>query len=561
MANAWIEITAYIVVLLAAARPLGGLIAKILSNEHHVLSRPLGWLERCVYKASGINPNNAMTWWPYARALLVFNAVGVLLLVALQMFQQHLPLNPAQLPAVGGWLAFNTAISFVTNTNWQAYSGEATMSYLTQMLGLGVQNFLSAGTGIAVMAALARGLTRQTTLSLGNFWADLTRSVVYILLPLSLVFALILMSQGVIQNFSHYLTATGIDGGVSQTIPMGPAASQIAIKQLGTNGGGFFGVNSAHPFENPTPFSNALEMLALLLIPCSLPIAFGRLVGNRRHGATLFATMLALFLVTLAASLWFEFNASTAGLALLEGKETRFGIGSSVLWSVATTVSSNGSVNAMHSSLSPLSGGIAMLNIMLGEVVFGGVGSGVYGMVLFVILAVFIAGLMVGRSPEYCGKKIEAREIKLAVIAILAPSVMILAFSAIACLSSAGLASVLQKGPHGLSEILYAFSSAAGNNGSAFAGLNANTPFYNALTAIAMLIGRYAVIVPILAIAGSLAAKRQTPTSSGTFATDGPLFAILLASTISIVGALTFIPALSLGPIMEHVLMLANRSM
>lgn len=556
------EIVLYVVVLAALAVPLGLLIAEILRGEKHTLTKLLGWLEKGIYRTSGIKPDIEMTWRRYAGALLLFNALGFIFLFLLQILQHILPLNPQGLPAVGGWLAFNTSVSFVTNTNWQAYSGEATMSYLTQMVGLGVQNFLSAATGIAVVAALARGLTRKTTENLGNFWVDMTRTVVYILLPLATILAVVLVAQGVVQDFSAYIVAGTLDGG-SQTLPMGPAASQIAIKQIGSNGGGFFGVNSAHPFENPTPLTNFLEMLSLLLIPCALPVAFGKFVGKFRHGLTILASMSALFATVLTASLWSESlnNAATFGLPFLEGKETRFGIGSSVLWSVATTASSNGSVNAMHSSMSPLSGGIEMLNMMLGEVVFGGVGSGLYGMVLFVILAVFIAGLMVGRSPEYLGKKIEAKEIKLAVVGVLAPGAVILTFSAIACLTDVGLAGLANKGPHGLSEILYAFASAAGNNGSAFAGLSANSPFYNALLAVAMIIGRFAVIIPVLAIAGSLAGKKTIPTSPGTFATEGPWFALLLTSTIVIVGALTFFPALSLGPVLEHFLMLAGRSL
>jgi len=557
-----IEVLAFLVVVAAAAGPLGSFIGRVLGGEAHPMKRLLAPLERGIYRVAGVSSPDEMNWRRYGAALLIFNAIGIVFLFTLQRLQGHLPLNPADLPAVPSWLAFNTAVSFVTNTNWQAYSGEATMSYLTQMAGLGVQNFLSAATGIAVMAALARGLARRSATGLGNFWVDLTRTTIYVLLPLSFVVALVLISQGVIQNFSHYVSLATLDGGAAQHLPMGPTASQVAIKQLGSNGGGFFGVNSAHPFENPTPFSNFMEMLALLLIPASLPLAFGRLIGDRRHGLAIFAVMMMLFLTSLGLSLWSEYGANPAlgGIAQLEGKEVRFGIESSVLWSIATTASSNGSVNAMVSSLSPLAGGLAMLNIMLGEVVFGGVGSGVYGITLFEILAVFIAGLMVGRTPEYLGKKIEAREIRLAVVGVLAPSIAILVFSAAACIFPAGLASLANKGPHGLSEILYAFSSAAGNNGSAFAGLNANTPFYNGLLALAMLIGRFAVIVPVLAIAGSLAAKKRVPASPGTFPTDGGLFIVLLIATVIIVGALTFVPALSLGPIVEHLLMLAGRS-
>lgn len=556
-----VQIVIYLALLILLAVPLGQFIGKVLGGENHLLLRPLGWLEQLLYKCGGISPTKEMNWKSYGIALAAFNLAGLTFLLVLQLIQANLPLNPANLPNVPFWLAVNNAISFVTNTNWQAYSGEATMSYLTQMLGLGVQNFLSAATGIAVAVALARGLSRKTTHDLGNFWVDMTRSTVYVLLPLSIVFAVILISQGVVQNFSSYLSYQTLEG-ANQNLPFGPAASQVAIKQLGTNGGGFFGVNSAHPFENPTPLSNFLQILAILLIPAAIPIAFGRLVKNMKHGYSVLAVMFALLAASLIASCASEAMVSPVlgHIGFLEGKEVRFGVGSSVLWGVTTTLASNGSVNSMLSSFSPLAGGIAMLNIMLGEVVFGGVGSGMYGMALFVILAVFIAGLMVGRTPEYLGKKIEAGEIKLAVIGVLAPSVIILVFSAIACISDVGLSSLANKGPHGLSEILYAFASAAGNNGSAFAGLNGNTTFYNTMLGMAMLVGRYAVIFPVLAIAGSLAAKKQTPPSTGTFPTEGGLFATLLGSTVLIVGALTFFPALCLGPIIEHFLMLAGRT-
>jgi K+-transporting ATPase ATPase A chain len=556
-----VQIVIYLGILVFLAVPLGSFIGQVLDGKGHFLQRPLGWLEHLLYRCGGIDPTKEMTWKAYGLALAVFNLAGFVILLLLQLLQSHLPLNPANLPNVPFWLALNTAISFVTNTNWQAYSGESTMSYLTQMLGLGVQNFLSAATGLAVAAALARGLAKKSSPDLGNFWTDTIRSTVYVLLPLSIIFAVILVSQGVVQNFSSYLSVRTIDGS-NQTIPFGPAASQIAIKQLGTNGGGFFGVNSAHPFENPTPLSNFLQTLAILLIPASLPIAFGRMAKNMKHGLSVLAVMFALLLASFVGTYAAESmgNPILGNLGFLEGKEVRFGLGNSVLWTVTTTLASNGSVNSMISSFAPLSGGIAILNIMLGEVVFGGVGSGMYGMALFVILAVFIAGLMVGRTPEYLGKKIEAPEIKLAVVGVLAPSVVILTFAAIASISAVGLSSLAHKGPHGLSEILYAFASAAGNNGSAFAGLGANTPFYNTMLSVAMLVGRYAVIFPVLAIAGKLAAKKQTPASTGTFPTEGSLFALLLASTVLIVGALTFFPALCLGPIMEHFLMLSGRT-
>ncbi len=555
-----LQIIIFLVVLVFLAVPLGTFIGKVLNGEKHILLLPFGWIEKFLYKLMGVDPSQEMDWKSYTKALLLFHFWGFLFLMGLQYLQPWLPLNPQNLPSVPGWLAFNTAVSFITNTNWQAYSGESQMSYLTQMAGLAVQNFLSAAKGMAVIVVIARGLSRKSTKNLSNFWVDCTRIVLYILLPLSIVWTLGLMHQGVVQNFSSYITAETLEG-VKQVLPMGPAASQIAIKQLGSNGGGFFGVNSAHPFENPTPFSNFLEMLAILLIPFSLPFAFGRMVGNKQHGRALFAAMFFMFAVSLLGAIYAEYQFNpVSGLGFWEGKEQRFGIGNSVLWTIATTVTSNGSVNAMISSMAPLTGGLALLNLMLGEVVFGGVGSGLYGMVLFVILTVFIAGLMVGRTPEYLGKKIEAPEIKLAVIGVLIPSLVILLFSAFAIQTDLGLSSLSHKGPHGLSEILYTFSSAAANNGSAFAGLNANTNFYNILTAVAMLIGRFAVMIPVLAIAGNLAAKKQTPPSPGTFPTEGPIFVALLISVVIIVGALTFFPALTLGPIIEHFLMLSERT-
>jgi K+-transporting ATPase ATPase A chain len=444
----------------------------------------------------------------------------------------------------------------MTNTNWQGYSGESTLSYLSQMLGLTVQNFVSAATGVAVLLALIRGISRRTSETLGNFWTDLTRTTIYILLPLSILFSVVLVGQGVVQNFGSYQTIHTLQG-AEQLIPMGPAASQIAIKQLGTNGGGFFGVNSAHPLENPTPLSNFLEMLAILLIPAALTYTYGKMTGSVRHGWTIFSVMLVLLLAGLAVSLYAEY-ASNPILNIagnMEGKETRFGITNSVLWSTSTSAASNGSVNAMHDSLSPLSGMVAMINIMLGEIIFGGVGAGLYGMIIFVILTVFIAGLMVGRSPEYLEKKVEAFEVKMSILAILAPGAVILLFTALAAQTQAGLASLNNSGPHGFSEILYAFSSAAGNNGSAFAGLNANTVFYNLMLGFGMLVGRFGVIIPVLAIAGNMAAKKITPPSAGTFHTDNWVFAGLLIATILIVGGLTFFPALSLGPVIEHILM------
>lgn len=548
--TAYLEIGLFFLILVAGAPLLGAYIAWIFSDDRPL---PIPFFRASVYE-------NAMNWKQYATSVLVFGVLSFVVLVSLQLFQGVLPLNPQGLPGVPFWLAVNTAVSFVTNTNWQAYSGESTLSYFVQMVGLGVQNFVSAGTGIAVMVALARSLRREKTSDLGNFWRDLLRGTLYLLLPLSLVLAVVLVSQGVVQSFAPYAQVQTLTG-TEQVLPLGPAASQIAIKQLGTNGGGFFGMNSAHPFENPTPLSNFLQMLALLLVPAALPFAFGRLAGNVRHGTALFGSMLFLFLLSFVPALWAECqgNAAMGSLPFLEGKEMRFGIGSSVLWSSATTVASNGSVNAMLSSFSPLAGGLALLNILLGEVVFGGVGSGVYGMVLFAVLTVFIAGLMVGRSPEYFGKKIEAREVRFTVLGVILPSAVILIFCALALTTDNGLSSVLNKGPHGFSEVLYAFASGAGNNGSAFAGLNANTPFYNALLAVAMILGRYGVILPVLCVAGALVEKKRTPPSNGTFSTEGWVFSILLCSVVVIVGALTFFPALSLGPLMEHLLMLQGR--
>ncbi len=555
------QLALYFGLLIAATPILGAYMAKVLSGERNLLSAIVGPIERVIYRLAGIDPTIEMRWTTYAVALIVFNVLGFGVVFGLQLIQSALPLNPQHLPNVPLPLAFNTAVSFMTNTNWQSYAGETTLSYAVQMLGLAVQNFVSAATGIAVIVALTRGLVRRSASTLGNFWADLVRSVLYILLPLSIVLAIVLVGQGVVQSFSPYVQATPLNGG-SQIIPLGPAASQIAIKQLGTNGGGFFNTNSTHPFENPTPFSNFLEMFSILLIPAALTYTYGRMVGSQRQGWAIFAAMLVLLVVGLAVSLSAEYGANPVfGTAnVMEGKEVRFGIVNSVLWATATTAASNGSVNAMHSSLAPLTGFVALLNIMLGEVIFGGVGAGLYGMLLFVILTVFIAGLMVGRTPEYLGKKIEAAEIKMAIVAILAPSAVILLMSALAVITPAGLASLANAGPHGLSEILYAFSSAAGNNGSAFAGLNTNTDFYNILMAIAMLIGRFAVIVPALAIGGSLVGKKITPSSAGTFSTDSPLFVGLLVGIVVIVGALTFFPALSLGPLIEQFLMQVGRS-
>jgi K+-transporting ATPase ATPase A chain len=550
----------YMAALIIGTPLLGRWMAKIFTNQE---TFPVKWLrpiERCIYQLSGVDEREEMSWKEYAVALVIFNGLGFLTVLMLQLLQAHLPFNPQKLPNVPFALALNTATSFVTNTNWQAYSGESTLSYLVQMLGLGVQNFLSAATGIAVFLAMTRGFIRKSASTLGNFWADATKSTLYVLLPLSTIMAVLLVGQGVVQTFNPYATATTLEG-ASQQIPLGPAASQIAIKQLGTNGGGFFGVNSAHPFENPTPFSNFLEMLAILLIPSALVYTYGIMVGNQRHGWCIWATMLIFFLVGFGISWWAEtqYNPIFHTGNLMEGKETRFGVMNSVLWSTATTDASNGSVNSMHDSLSPLAGMVAIFNIMLGEIIFGGVGAGLYGILLHVILTVFIAGLMVGRTPEYLGKKIEAGEVKWTVVAVLAPSIVVLIGTAISCITSVGLSSLANKGAHGLSEMLYAWTSASNNNGSAFAGLNANTPFYNYGLAFAMFVGRFAVIIPVLAIAGNMVQKKIAPPSLGTFPTDGVIFTVLLTSIILIVGGLTFMPVLSLGPIVEHFLMLQGR--
>jgi len=531
-------------------------MAKALTGERNILSPLFGKIEKTIYKITGVEESQSMGWKKYAVSLLLFNLAGFLLLFLLLMMQKWLPLNPQRTGNMNWHTALNTSISFITNTNWQSYSGETALSYFSQMAGLTVQNFLSAATGIAVLVALTRGIIGKTVEAIGNFWMDITRATLYILLPLSILFAVILAGQGVIQNLNSYDKITTLQGD-TQIIPQGPAASQIAIKQLGTNGGGFFGTNSAHPFENPTPFSNFLQMLSILLIPAALTYTYGRMVKSQKQGWAIFAAMFILFAAGLAISLYSEFHPSELWqhTAYMEGKETRFGVTNSALWSVVTTSASNGSVNAMHDSLTPLSGMIAMINMMLGEIIYGGAGSGLYGIIIFIILTVFIAGLMVGRTPEYLGKKIESFEVKMAIIAVLSPSLVILLFSAIACTIPAGLSSLNNSGPHGLSEILYAFTSAAGNNGSAFAGLNVSTVFYNLMIASGMLIGRFGIIIPVLAIAGSLARKKSIPVSQGTFMTDNALFVGLLIAIILIVGGLTFFPALSLGPVVEHILM------
>jgi K+-transporting ATPase ATPase A chain len=554
--NDLIQLIVFLAVLIPLSHLLGNYCAKVYGDGKHLLKSFLSPIEKFIYKLIKTDPLREMEWKEYVFHLLLFNLLGFAGMLLLQLFQQHLPLNTQSLPGVEPFLAINTAISFVTNTNWQSYAGETTLSYLVQMFGMTVQNFLSAATGIAVMIALIRAISRKNGKTIGNFWVDTTRSVLYVLLPLSIILSIILVSQGVVQTLHPYVTASTLEGS-KQTIPLGPAASQIAIKQLGTNGGGFFNTNSSFPLENPTPLSNFLEVLSILLLPGALVFTYGKMLGSKKHGWTIFGVMLFLFLTALAIS-YFSETASNPIFKtnlLLEGKENRFGVFSSVLWSVATTVASNGSVNAMHSSLSPISGMIAMLNIQLGEIVFGGVGAGIYGMFLFILITVFISGLMVGRTPEYFGKKIEAYEIKWAIVAVLLPSIVILFFTSIASDTAQGLSSILNKGPHGLSEILYAFSSAAGNNGSAFAGLNTDTNFYNVCMGIAMILGRYGVIIPVLAISGNLVKKNIAPKTSGTLATDNYLFAFLIISVILIIGALTFFPVLSIGPILEQLLM------
>jgi K+-transporting ATPase ATPase A chain len=557
-----IQFVLYGAVLVALAIPLGAYMARVFAGEAGFLS----FVERPIFAIAGIKPEQGQHWSAYALALIAFNAAGFVLLFLILKFQDILPWNPLGLPGLSGHLAFNTAISFVTNTNWQSYGGETTMSYLSQMAGLTTQNFVSASTGMAVAAAVARGLASKQLKTIGNFWADMVRATLYILIPLSVVLALLLVWQGVPQTLATSLTATTLEGG-QQTIAIGPVASQLAIKQLGTNGGGFFNVNSAHPFENPTAIANFLEMLSILVISVAFCFTFGRMVGDKRQGIALFAAMGVLFVIGLGSIYASEVQPNplypanvVSDAGNMEGKEIRFGVGNSALWTEATTAASNGSVNAMHDSFSPLGGMIAMLNIELGEVVFGGVGVGLTGMLLLVIITVFLAGLMVGRTPEYLGKKIEAREVKLAALTLLIMPIGVLAFSALAIVTGTGQAAVLNQGPHGLTELLYAYSSATGNNGSAFAGLTANVDWHNAWLGLAMLLGRYGYIIPILAIAGSLAQKKTAPASAGTFPTHGPVFVTLLVATILIVGALTFLPVLALGPIAEHVSIATGQS-
>ncbi|HYR00413.1 MAG TPA: potassium-transporting ATPase subunit KdpA [Casimicrobiaceae bacterium] len=593
-ANGYLQLVFYVVVLIALAKPLGAYMARVYEGRPAFPNRVGAPVERLLYKVCGIDPDREMRWTEYAVAAMAFNILGILAVYALQRLQGWLPLNPQELPAVSADSAFNTAVSFATNTNWQGYGGETTMSYLTQLLGLTVQNFVSAATGMAVLLALIRGFERASASTIGNFWTDLVRTTLYVLLPLALVLAVALVSQGVVQTFSPYKTvelvqpvtydnpmtdaagqAVKDDNGnpatepataKEQTLAVGPAASQIAIKQLGTNGGGFFNANSAHPFENPTPVSNFLELLAILVISAALCYTFGAMVKDTRQGWAVLAAMTIVFVALLALAAWAESRGNPALASLgvdqtasaaqpggnMEGKEARFGVVNSALWATATTSASNGSVNAMHDSFTPLGGLVPMLLMQLGEVIYGGVGSGLYGMLVFAIIAVFVAGLMIGRTPEYLGKKIEAFEMKMAAIAILIPPFVALTGSAIAVVTPGALTSLANPGAHGFSEVLYAFSSAGNNNGSAFAGLNANTPFWNTALGLAMWFARYWLMIPVLAIAGSLAAKKSVPAGPGTLATHTPLFVALLVFTVLLVGALTFVPALALGPVVEH---------
>jgi potassium-transporting ATPase potassium-binding subunit len=598
--NGILQIAFYLVVLLALAKPLGAYMARVYEGRPIVLDRILGWLERLIYRASGVVPGAEMGWKTYALTMLLFNLAGLLAVYVLQRLQGVLPLNPAGLSAVSPDSSFNTAVSFATNTNWQGYGGETTMSYLTQMLALTVQNFVSAAAGMAVAVALIRGFARRSAETIGNFWVDLTRTTLYILLPLSFVFALVLVSQGVVQTFGPYAKVavvqpseydeplTDKDGKpvldekgqpktkkstlTEQVIAVGPAASQIAIKQLGTNGGGFFNVNSAHPFENPTPLSNFLELLAILQISAALCYTFGVMVGDTRQGWAVLAAMTVIFVALLLVCVVAEQNGHVlvnqgvdhTASALqsggnMEGKEVRFGIANSALWATATTAASNGSVNAMHDSFTPIGGLVPMWLIQLGEVIYGGVGSGLYGMLMFAIIAVFVAGLMVGRTPEYLGKKIEAYEMKMSSLVILITPALVLIGTSVGVVTAAGKAGIANPGIHGFSEILYAFSSASNNNGSAFAGLSANTPFYNTALGLCMLFGRYWLAVPVLAIAGALARKKIVPVGAGTLPTHTPLFVGLLVGVVLLVGALTFVPALALGPIVEHLTLIAAK--
>jgi K+-transporting ATPase ATPase A chain len=570
--NGIIQIALYLGLLLLLVKPLGLYMARVFNGEWTFLDPALRPVERAFYRLAGINPDREQHWTTYTVAMLMFNFTGLFVLYALQRLQHLLPLNPQHFGAVPPDLAFNTAVSFATNTNWQAYAGETTTSYLVQMAGLTFHNFVSAATGMVLSIALVRGFARTSVQCIGNFWVDLVRCTLWVLLPMSFVLALALIWQGVPQNLRAYVNATTLEG-ARQTVARGPVASQEAIKELGTNGGGFFNANSSHPYENPTPLTNLLEMLAIFAIGAALTNTFGRMVGNQRQGWAILAAMLVLWGAGVGTAYWAEAQGNPAfarhGVDMkpsptqaggnMEGKEVRFGIANSALWAVLTTDASCGAVNSMHDSYTPLGGMVPLVDILLGEVIVGGVGSGLYGILLFAILAVFIAGLMVGRTPEYLGKKIESKEVKMTMLAILILPASILGFTALASVHPEGLKGPLNAGPHGFSEILYAFTSGTGNNGSAFAGLNANTAFYNLTTALAMLIGRFLMIVPMMAVAGSLVGKKLVPASAGTFPTTGSLFVALLVGVILIVGGLICFPALALGPVVEHLMMSAGK--
>jgi K+-transporting ATPase ATPase A chain len=562
--NGWIQIALYCAVVLALVKPLGSYMTRVFTGERTLLSPVLGPVERGLYRVSGIDARQEQHWLAYTGAVILFHVLGFAVLYAILRLQAVLPLNPADQAAVAPDLAFNTSTSFITNTNWQSYGGETTLSYLSQMLGLTHQNFLSAATGIAVAVALIRGFARASSGTIGSFWVDVTRATLYVLLPICVPYTLFLVWQGMPQTLSPSVDATTLEG-ARQTIALGPVASQVAIKMLGTNGGGFFNANAAHPFENPTALSNFVQMVSIFAIGAALTNVFGRMVGDERQGWAILGAMGILFLAGVAVTYWAEANGSSVlnsfGLTggNMEGKETRFGIAASALFAVITTAASCGAVNAMHDSFTALGGLIPLLNMQLGEIIIGGVGAGLYGMLIFVIVAIFVAGLMVGRTPEYLGKKIEAKEVKMAMLGILCLPLMMLGFTALATVLPAGLAGPANAGPHGFTEILYAYTSAAANNGSAFGGLSANTLFYNSTLAIGMLVGRFFVKIPVLAIAGSLAAKKTVPASAGTFPTHGGLFVGLLVGVILIIGGLTFFPALALGPIVEHLAMNAGQ--
>ncbi|MDY0241269.1 MAG: potassium-transporting ATPase subunit KdpA [Rhodospirillaceae bacterium] len=562
--NGWLQILLFCGIVVLLVKPLGGYMTRVFNGERTLFSLLLAPIERGLYRLSGTSEKEEQHWTTYTAAMLFFNLAGFLVLYLLLRVQGSLPLNPAGVESVPADLAFNTAASFMTNTNWQAYAGENTVSYLTQMAGLAVQNFVSAATGIAVAVALIRAFSRKSMKSIGNFWTDLVRSVLYVLLPICIVGTLVLVWQGVPQNLDPYTVATTLEG-IPQTIAQGPVASQMMIKHLGTNGGGFFSANAAHPFENPTALSNLIHMVSIFAIGAALTNVFGRMADNQKQGWAIFSAMGVLFLAGVAICYWAEAAGNPLVHALgidggnMEGKETRFGVALSSLFAVVTTAASCGAVNAMHDSFMPLGGMIPLINMMLGEIVIGGVGAGFYGIVLFAVVAIFVAGLMVGRTPEYLGKKIEAKEVKMAMLAVLCLPLAILGFTAVAAVLPAAVASTINPGPHGFSEILYAYSSATANNGSAFGGLSANTAWYNVTTGFAMLMGRFMVIIPALAIAGSLVVKKTVPESAGTFPTHGPLFVGLLVGVILIVGGLTFFPALALGPIVEHFAMVSGQ--